>query len=784
MGILGKLATVARGIDLVLVDRLVAALLTVAAIADAASQPHRTFGVLAIVALVVLTGSVAWRRADPVRTTAAAISGLILFTLASRYHGDGSFEVAAVALNLYTLGRGSLSRARPLADAALLAYWLAGAVVVTYVPAGGTVGGVVGGWALVGVLPFVIGRTLERRGQLARELAAGAARLRGEQELRARRAAAEERTRMARELHDVVSHCVSVMVVQTGAARSVARVEVESAREALRAVQAAGREALVELRRIVGVVRRGRDDLAPVPAPGLAQLGALVERSRAAGLPVELHVAGRTAALPPALDLVAYRVVQEALTNSIKHAGPACAEVNVEVRDHELELTISDTGTGGRSSVDGSGHGLTGMTERVQLYGGELHAGPRLGGGFDVNARIPLSSPTFPACSDTRPSPVVAGPAGLRWRWLDPLLAAVSLVVLELAVFTANHRRGPLALNIAVVAGIGLAAASRRRSPLLFLVAVGVIGSVMNAYLVSLSTSPLIGAYFVLVPSYAVAAWAARREALFGVCFLLGGAAASELVLHRGTVGDFAGAAFAIGAAWAAGRAIRSYRLLVSELERTSARLVLEREDRARLAVAGERSRISRDLHAAVAASVAAMVVQAEAACTLLGPDPERADAAMDTVERTGRATLAEMRGILGVLRHGDDPGELAPQPGLRQIYTLIQRTRELGRPVELRVDGDAGTLAAGVELGLYRILEDALQSAPEGALAVALRFGHEYLELCVTAHGQGPNVWPTDAMCERVALCGGELDRDVLEGLEGWRFGVRLPRGLTGALA
>ncbi len=208
-----------RRVDLVWVDRIAAVLLTMGAIADASSEPHRQLGVLAIVPLVALTGSVAWRRAEPVIASLVAISGLIGFEVASRYNGDGSFEVAALALSFYTLGRGVRDR-RLLA--AVGVYWLGGAAVVTFVPASGTVGAWLGALALAGVLPFAVGRTLARRSALASELAAGAARLREEQDLRVRVAAAEERNRMARELHDVIAHCVSVMVVQTGAARRVA----------------------------------------------------------------------------------------------------------------------------------------------------------------------------------------------------------------------------------------------------------------------------------------------------------------------------------------------------------------------------------------------------------------------------------------------------------------------------------------------------------------------------------------------------------------------------------
>jgi signal transduction histidine kinase len=359
------------------------------------------------------------------------------------------------------------------------------------------------------------------------------------------------------------------------------------------------------------------------------------------------------------------------------------------------------------------------------------------------------------------------------------------LVVLEIGVLAGSQRRGPLAVNMLAVAATALAALWRRRSPLLFLAVAGALALVINGYLTSLDHAPLLAAYVALVPAYTVAAWEDRRKALLGLVFLLCGAAVSELIAHHQSVGNFAGAAFTICAAWAAGQAIRARRLLTTELRRMSARLAAEREHREQLAVAGERSRIARELHAVVAQSVAAMVVQAEAARSTLNRDPTRADTAMGAIEDTGRQTLAEMRRILGVLRHSDDRGELEPQPGVAQIYSLIQRARERGQPVELSVDGDPGTLPAGVDLGLYRILEDALQSArlhPASAVDVVLQFGEEDLELHLTAHCQEPNGWPTDAMRERVALCDGELHAGAHHE-DGWQFVARMPRGLQGAL-
>lgn len=778
-----------RTVDLRVLDWVLAVLLTAGAFADAASEPRRVLNALAIVPLVLLTGSVAWRRVNPVLATLIAITGLIAFQRASVYAGDGAFELAAIALDFYLLGRRTRGRRSVLVSAVVFACWLGAAAVISYSPAGGTVSEVLGVWVLAGGLPFAAGRTLATRSMLTRELEATTARLQDEQEVRAARAAAEERNRIARELHDVIAHNVTVMVIQTTAARRVACGDLQAARMALDVVQSSGRGALVELRLIVGALRREHDQLAVPAAAGLAQLDALVNRARAAGLSVQVHVEGRRQPLLPGLDLVAYRVLQEALTNAIKHSGSASAQVSVSFGVSELQLGVTDSGHGPAAGRNGGepGHGLIGMGERVALFGGELRAGPRAGGGFEVRARIPFdgiisSSPV--ATSPPGGDRVTARAGGaVRWPWLDPALAGVLLVILEIAVLTSSHRHGPLVLNMAAVAAMALAAIWRRRSPLVFLIVVGTLATVMNRYFTSLSHLPLTGPAIYLIPPYTAAAWEDRRKAVIGLGIFVGGAAAGELIAGHGTAGDFVGAALTITAAWAAGRAIRARRVVTSELQHTSARLAAEREDRARLAVAGERTRIARELHAMVAHSVAAMVVQSEAARSLLDHDPARADTVMGAIEGIGRQTLAEMRRILGVLRHVGHIGERHPQPGVDQIYTLIQRARDRGQPVELSVHGEPGTLPAGVDLGIYRILEEGLQSAGRQAVGVILRFGTEDLELCLTAHCREPSGWPTAAMRERVALCGGTLHPGTRDE-DGWRFVACLPGGRQGALA
>jgi signal transduction histidine kinase len=203
-------------------------------------------------------------------------------------------------------------------------------------------------------------------------------------------AVAEERARIARELHDIVAHALSVMVLQIGAVRHKLPELPDEDREALEDVERTGRTALAEMRRLLGAMRdRGRGAELE-PQPGLDNLGALVQRVRSAGLPVRLDVEGEPVPLPRALDLSAYRIVQEGLTNVLKHAGASHAEVVVRHRPDAVQLEVRDDGRGPASS-DGLGHGLVGIRERVKLYGGDMTAGPANGGGFVLSASLRLT---------------------------------------------------------------------------------------------------------------------------------------------------------------------------------------------------------------------------------------------------------------------------------------------------------------------------------------------------------------------------------------------------------
>jgi len=217
----------------------------------------------------------------------------------------------------------------------------------------------------------------------------------GREEL-TRRAVAAERASIARELHDVIAHNVSVMVVQAGANRVNPPAGPAAATQAFASIEATGRQALSETRRLLGLMRRDGERQSPAPQPGLEHLTALAEQVRKAGLPVTVLVRGDPRPLPAGLNLSAYRIIQEALTNVLKHAGPAATEVLVRYLDRELQIQVTDHGPpalrapGGRK---GSGHGLIGMRERVALYGGQLEVGPLPSGGFRVRACLPLEPP-------------------------------------------------------------------------------------------------------------------------------------------------------------------------------------------------------------------------------------------------------------------------------------------------------------------------------------------------------------------------------------------------------
>jgi signal transduction histidine kinase len=367
-------------------DGLLAALLAAALEAQLVLGEDPGASAVAVLAGLGLTLPLAWRRRAPV---AVAVAFATIALVQAALGGDlfaGEPPVlpalAAGAATFYALGAHAADRVSPGAAAAgVLGLWATVVVsghrdVMSFVFAGG----------LIALTPWLAGRA-------ARARALRTAALERERDQGLRVAAGEERQRIARELHDVVAHGVVVMVIQAQGARRMLDHDPERAREALRAIEDTGRLALSEMRRSLGVLRLDDTAAELAPQPTLGDLDALIDEMRQAGLKVELAVEGVPRACSEGIDRSAYRIVQEALTNTLKHAGLVRTHVTVTYGADDLRLVIADDGPGPREPRDDGnpGHGIVGMRERVGLYGGELHARPENGHGFVVRARIPLS---------------------------------------------------------------------------------------------------------------------------------------------------------------------------------------------------------------------------------------------------------------------------------------------------------------------------------------------------------------------------------------------------------
>ncbi|HJY71307.1 MAG TPA: sensor histidine kinase [Streptosporangiaceae bacterium] len=345
--------------------------------------PHPT-AALALVAVACL--ALAWRRRYPVAVLAVSVAAVAVYSLLGYVNGA---SLIAPVLAVYAMAaQVSLRRAVVLAALTL-------AVLMTATGVNNPFGRYSDGAfvlipGMVAAVAFAGIAVANRRAYAASVLE------RAEHD--ARRRVDEERLRIARELHDVVAHTMATINVQAGVAAHVLPTQPEAVAEALQAIKTASKEGLRELRAILNVLRQA-DDTDPVqPAPGLAQLDALVEGARRAGLPITLAVAGEPFPLPAAVDLAAYRIVQESLTNVIRHAGPADATVKLRYHADEIAIDVTDTGHGpsagigtGPGAVGGTaGHGQAGMRERAAAVGGTVQTGPRPGGGYHVTARLPV----------------------------------------------------------------------------------------------------------------------------------------------------------------------------------------------------------------------------------------------------------------------------------------------------------------------------------------------------------------------------------------------------------
>ena len=357
---------------------------------DGACRPG---GTAATGLILAQTLPLAWRRRHPLAVS--LVTGLATAGYGLAPYPDLAMPVPVGGLvGMYSVAAWGSRRA------ALVAGGVAAAVVAVVMSLPRTDADLVdAAFASLGLAgAWVLGDRARVQRALAAELSDRAVRLEREREGEARRAVASERARIARELHDVVAHHVSMMVVQAEAGPLAVERDPARAAGAFEAIAATGRQALVEMRRLLGVLRGDGQAPSLAPQPGLDQVPSLVEQVGRAGLEVELVVEGEKAPLPAGVELSAYRIVQEALTNAVRHAGPGRARVLVRYGERDLELTVRDEGGGGGAAPAGgpptrSGQGLVGMRERVSLFGGELHAGPGPDGGFTVAARLPLGAP-------------------------------------------------------------------------------------------------------------------------------------------------------------------------------------------------------------------------------------------------------------------------------------------------------------------------------------------------------------------------------------------------------
>jgi signal transduction histidine kinase len=356
-------------------DLLLAAVLsglTVVSVSAADSDPA------AYVLAALTVAPIALRQLAPVLTMVVIVGALAAYSLLG-YDGFPNAGVGEL-VGMFTV---ATLRSRQVA-ALVFVMTVSVLVVVSQRIAEPIVWSDVVASVLVVLGAWVLGEGTKRWAQRVEQLAEQAA-----------QAAADERVRIAHELHDIVAHHMSVISLQAGVAQYVLDTDPPTARKAIETVGDTSREALTEMRRLLDVLRVDHDEEDPrPPAPGLATLGELAERSRSAGLPIDVVITGQARELAPGPDLCAYRVAQEALTNVLKHAGPANARIDIDYGEETLTLKVTDTGTEPPAhDVAATSHGIRGMRERAALYGGVLTAGPLAGGGFGVTLRLPMTEP-------------------------------------------------------------------------------------------------------------------------------------------------------------------------------------------------------------------------------------------------------------------------------------------------------------------------------------------------------------------------------------------------------
>lgn len=349
-----------------------------------AGTRYREPSAFAVVLTVLGVVPYYFRRHAPLVALVAASVPLVLLS-GLEYRVDGLAQGLVIAT--YTVGAYCEGRRRVVGAA-----WVSGGLFVAFLTSTDFDAADLFFNGAVYAAAFLFGVAVQSRRLYTQQLEERASLLEREREEEAKRAVAHERLRIAQELHDVVAHSMGVIAVQAGVGAHVIDADPTEAKKALDAISRTSRSTLTEIRRMLGVLRE--DGTAQYePAPGLAELDRLVRDVRAAGVEVDVEVDGAGHDVPPGVDFSAYRIVQEALTNVLKHAGPARAQVRIAYEPGALRLEVVDDGRGVNGRAGDGGHGLLGMRERVAVYGGSFEAGPRTGGGFRVAARLPYGAP-------------------------------------------------------------------------------------------------------------------------------------------------------------------------------------------------------------------------------------------------------------------------------------------------------------------------------------------------------------------------------------------------------
>ena len=368
------------------VDALIAGAFAIEGVLEAALlYPDAQYVWIAVLATFAIAAGLAVRRRSPIASIVLALIGFVAFQPLGLEVNDNVYAAFfGVLFLLFSFGLHE-PRARVLLGGVVFVFACNILSLAIDAYPSTVIDAIFGGFVIAGG-PILLGRVIANRSRLNAALVEKTERLRRDRADQAEQAAAEERARIAGELHDVVAHAMSAMVVQAGGARRLAEKDPARARAAFAAVEETGREALTEIRRLLGVLRHQDDEIALAPQPSLRHLGALVRRVEAAGLPIELQVDGVERPLPPGVDLTAYRLVQAALGDALERGGAGRAEVRVRYRADGIDLDVTDDGTGARP--------LAGVRERVGLYGGQLHAGRRRSGGHAVRAKLPVGGAT------------------------------------------------------------------------------------------------------------------------------------------------------------------------------------------------------------------------------------------------------------------------------------------------------------------------------------------------------------------------------------------------------